>query len=127
MLTYDEHMQRVEKTKNDSLASHRPQLEMLRQASVSAESLTGNPHWDIFLQYLAAAIEDTEGQKKGFSDALADPSVVDTNDIMKAKLSLAECNGRIDAWKFVLSLPKDIIGMGTQAKELLGRMPKEDA
>ena len=124
MLTYDEHRKRAEDKRADVAVAHRPQLEMLRQAAVSASSLTGDRHWDVYLQYLAAAIEDTEEQEKGFMTAMADPAIVDHEAIMKAKLSMAECAGRIKAWRAALSLPKDIMGMGAQAKTLLERMEK---
>ncbi len=122
--TYDEHQARFEEKRAESAAAHRPQLEMLAQAAVKAELLTGDPNWDRFLSYLQAAAEATEAQRDGFAAIIADPATVNHERIMGAKIGLAECKGRLEAWNAVIALPKDLVEMGAQAKTLLERLPE---
>ncbi len=120
---YSEWKKGVDANKAERAAQHRPQLEMLAQAEVKAGLMTGDPNWDIFLSYLQAALETTEAQRDGFTAAIADPATVDHDRIMAAKICLAECKGRIEAFQAVISLPKDIQEMSAEAKALLERMP----
>ncbi len=104
-------------------AAHRPQLQMLARAGVNSRALTGDPLWDTFLSYLQAAVEQTEAQRDTFTATISDPKVVNGDQIMMAKTGLAECTGRLEAWNAVISLPKDLIEMGQEAKTLLDRLP----
>ena len=123
MLTLDEYKNRPEAKKLDD---QRPRLELLRQAAIRTELLTGSSEWDSFLGYIQAALEETEFQRKNLLSAIADPLCVDHNTIMQMKIALAECKGRIDAWQAVIELPKDLIEAGDKAKGLLERMTKEE-
>ncbi len=118
----DEFKARTGDKKAEREAAHRPQLQMLARAEVNSRMLTGEPLWDTFLSYLQAAVEQTEGQNAAFAATIADPRIVDGDMIMEAKTGLAECQGRIKAWNAVISLPKDLIEMGQEAKTLLGRI-----
>ncbi len=120
---YDEWKKKVDAGKAERAAEHRPQLEMLAQAEVKAGLLTGDQNFDIFLSYLQAALEVTEAQRDGFAAVIADPATVAHDRIMAAKICLAECKGRAEAFEAVISLPKDIMEMGAEAKTLLERMP----
>ena len=120
--TLDEYQSRPEASKPDD---QRPRLELLRQAAIRTELLTGTPDFDSFLGYIQAAMEGTEGQRESLVELLSDPLVVDHARIMQAKIALAECKGRIDAWQVVIKLPKDLIQAGDKAKGLLERMSKE--
>lgn len=122
-LSRDEWADRVEAKKAERDAAHRPQLDMLRQAAVGAELLTGNEHWDRYLSYLQAAVEETERQREGFQAIVNDAKTVDHGQLLVAKLAMAECRARIEAWKVAMSLPRDLIAMGEQAKDLLERLP----
>ena len=121
--TRDEYFGRPEAKKPDD---QRPRLELLRQAAIRTELLTGSSEWDSFLGYIQAVMEETEAQRKSLIELLSDPLVVDHVHIMQAKIALAECKGRIDAWQAVIELPKDLIEVGDKAKGLLERMTKED-
>ena len=123
-LSRDEWGDIVAARKREKTEGYRPQLEMLRQAAVPAEALTGDQNWDIHLRYVQAAIEDTEGQREAFQAILNDPRTVNSDELMAAKIAMVECGGRIEAFKACLSLPSDLMAMGEQAKELLERMPK---
>ena len=121
--TRDEYFGRSEAKKP---IDQRPRLELLRQAAVRTELLTGNSEWDSFLGYIQAALEETEFQRKNLFSAISDPLCVDHNAIMQIKIAIAECKGRIDAWQAVIELPKDLIEAGDKAKGLLERMTKEE-
>lgn len=123
-LSRDEWGDIVAAQKREKAEAHRPQLEMLRRAAVSAEALTGDEHWDRNLSYIQAAIEDTESQRDGFQAIVNDPRTVNGDEMMAAKMAMVECAARIEAFKACLSLPSDLMAMGDQAKELLERMPK---
>ena len=105
-------------------AAHRPQLEMVAQAVVKTEMLTGDALWDTFLSYLQSAVEQTSSQRDAFAAVISDSKTVQVETIMSAKIGLAECKARIEAWNAVISLPKDLIEMGSEAKTLLGRLPE---
>ncbi len=120
---YGEWHKRTEGKKAERAQERRPQLEMLAQAEVQAGLLTGDPNWDIFLSYIQAVLEVTKGQRDAFAAVIADPATVEHDRIMSAKIGLAECKGLIDAWEAVISLPKDILEVGREARTLLERMP----
>ncbi len=97
-------------------------LQMMKQAELKAEAVTGDPNWDTFLSYIQEAVEETEGQAKGFLAVLSDPTVVNQDRMMQMKIGLRECQARIDAFNAVMSLPKDLIKLGKDATALLKRM-----
>lgn len=119
--TLDEWKGRAPRT--ERAAEHRGSLEMLAQAEVSASQLTGAPHWDLYLSYLQAAVEQTKAQRDAFAAAVNDPRQVDYATMMMDKLSMAECNGRIAAWEAAIGLPRELKDMGEQAKALLEKLP----
>lgn len=121
--TRDEYFGRPEAKKP---IDQRPRFELLRQAAIRTELLTGNSEWDSFLGYIQAAMEGTEAQVQSWIELMSDPLIVDHDQIMRAKIVLAECKGRIDAWQAVIELPKDLIEAGNKAKGLLERMVEDD-
>lgn len=121
-MNLDEWEDRVAEGKREKAAEIRPRLEMLQQAAVKAEHLTGNEHWDWFLSYIQDAIETTEKHRTAFQSAMADPKTVSHESLLEAKIGIAECNSRIEAWKSAMELPKDFMEMGEQAKNLIDRL-----
>ena len=100
----------------------RQNLERVRQAAVKAELLVGDPNWDMFLSMVQAALETTQGQREQLISKLANPSMVNHEEIMQTKLLLAECQGTIGAWTAVLSLPGEIMKNGDKARIELDRI-----
>lgn len=100
----------------------RPRLELVAQAAVKANLLTGSPHWDTFLTYIQSAVDATERQLKGFEAKLSDPAIVNPDDMMRAKIWASECRGRRDALLAVLSLPADLMKAGEAARTVLERL-----
>lgn len=100
-------------------------LEQLQQAQVRMENLTGDPDWDLFLSYVEAGIQRTEREAVTHLDQLRSPTTVNVDEIMQLKMALHGCQARIDAWRAILELPKDIRDSGEQAKTLLERVDEE--
>ena len=94
-------------------------LEFLVQAQVKMENLTGDQYWDRFLSLVQAGLDKMKAQEVSLRDALCSPGMVDPNDIMAIKLSLANVGGQIASLEMVLQLPTDIINSGEQAKNRL--------
>lgn len=101
-----------------------PALEMMAQAAVAAENLTGYPEWDLFLSYIQAAIETTKGHQTSFDAILKDPLITDENELRRARIAYFQCAERVLAWEVVLQLPKDLKESGEKAKDILGRLPE---
>jgi hypothetical protein len=115
--TFDEFMRT--RPAHEPSAAEVKQLRGLRQAEVSADRLTGDPDWDVYLSYLHAAIEATARQKSSLEERLHSPDLVDHVEMLKIKIALSECTARIDAWTAALNLPSDIKKNGRNAKNLI--------
>ena len=102
--------------------AQRKQLVMLAQAVVEAENMTGVPEWDRFLSYVSAASEACGERAAALRDRIADPSVVGHDEIMQLKISLEGWIQRGLAFDAVIRLPKDLMEVGEDARELLERM-----
>ncbi len=88
------------------------------QAAVLAENLTGDKHWDHYLQCLQGSMEDfKEGERQNL-ELLADPRLVDHSDILRLKLALADIGGAIRALMYAIELPQTIKTAGKEAKSL---------
>ena len=88
------------------------------QAAVLAENLTGDKHWDHYLQCLQGSMEDfKEGERQNL-ELLADPRLVDHSDILRLKLALADMRGAIRALMYAIELPQTIKTAGKEAKSL---------
>lgn len=106
------------------LQQDRPALQMIRQAAVKAEYLTGDPNWDAFLSYLTAAKEQLATTSISFERILRDPTTVDHDTMMRAKIGLLECEAQIKFADAVISLPKNIRDEGEKAAGLLERIER---
>lgn len=100
----------------------RQNLEIMRQAAVKAELLTGDTHWDTFLSYLEAAKEAWEGECQTAIGMLKDPGVVDADEIMRLKIRVAQLEFGIGTIAGIISLPHDIKEQGEKAENLLTRL-----
>ena len=109
--------QRQERT-----AARRPQLEMLAQASLKAEHVTGHPAWDQFLTFIQAAIERERKALVSHETTLRNPLIVAHNDMLAAKVALVRCQERIWAWEAVMAIPAALIEGGERARALLAEV-----
>ncbi len=103
-------------------------LDVLQQAHVSIENVTGHADWDRYLSYLQAFIERTKVQREQFAAVLADPSITEHSDMMTAKIALLECDAQIKAWVAAITLPAQIkAGYEIEVEEWLKKSsPSED-
>ena len=93
-------------------------VKLALQAAVLAENLTGDKHWDHYLQCLQGSMEDfKEGERQNL-ELLADPRLVDHSDILRLKLALADMRGAIRALMYAIELPQTIKTAGKEAKSL---------
>jgi len=99
----------------------RGNLQMLAQAEVKADHVTGDAIWDWFASYITSAVESTQANKSALAAQLQSVDLVDDNEVRRIRTEIICCNVRIDAWNAVLSLPKDLKAMGEEAKGLLER------
>ena len=67
---------------------HRGHLEVIKQAAVSVENLTGHAQWDRFLSYLQASMDDAKGQEASLKTVLANPFTVNHDEMMRTKLPM---------------------------------------
>lgn len=100
-------------------------LELLTRAEVPAKALVGDPKWDIFLSQVQVAIEQSEAQAAGLEAKLADPDVVNHDQIMAVKTSLARVKGRIEAWKAAVELPAQIVSAAEAERDLVAELDEE--
>ena len=100
----------------------RPDLpEYWRQAAVSSENLTDAPHWDLFLSFIQAGVEDAEKIRGQYAETLLGSNVVNHEEMLLAKIGLAECDATIRAFKVVIKLPADMKENGDRAKSIIER------
>lgn len=118
----DEFHELMEKQGKERVNGQRTNLEMIRQAALKGEVLTGDQHWDTFLTYIQAAIEKTESVRDAYRMNLEASALVDANEIMAIRVGLLEANAMIAAWNAVLQLPKDLREQGGEAEKLLDRL-----
>lgn len=116
-----------EKQKQDvDVAAQRRQLTVLAQAEVLAENMTRVREWDLFLSYISAAREECVKEIDKMRVRISDPMIVDHAEVMRLKVLLEGWTQRKNAFEAVMSLPKDLLEMGSKAKALADRMPNYD-
>lgn len=88
------------------------------QAAVLAENLTGDEHWDYFLQCLQGALEASQSDETMLLERLASEHSVDHDTIMRLKLALMDARATIRTLKWTIALPHEIKETGKVAQEL---------
>ena len=122
-MTYDRaEVTHIANRKRIDAAPARRNLEIIAQAAVNTNLLLGHPLWDRFLTYIQAAIETTQTQLAEWQAKLSSSTLVNYEDLIRIKIAVAECTARIDAWKAIIHLPKELQKSGGQAKDLLAAM-----
>ena len=93
-------------------------IRLALQAAVCAESLTGDKHWDYYLQCMQGAVEQTREAESAQLERLADPLLVDRDTILRLKMSLASLQATALALEWAIELPQQIKATGNIAKGL---------
>ena len=95
--------------------AHDRNTELLQQAAVSAQLLTGSPHWDRFLSLLQNLLEEADQQAEDCRRVLCDTGRIDQTEAMGMKILLAKCEARILTLQAVMAYPKQIIAKAATA------------
>lgn len=103
--------------KKQQFKEQRPDLIQAIRSEVSATKLTGDRHWDRFLEHIQGVIDQKKEQKQRTEADLCSPSVVDHEQIVKLKLRLREDAGWIDALELVQTLPQELQDLGGEARK----------
>ena len=108
MTTFD--FQTYKKIAEENKAKPSGQVnQMFRQAAVSAELLTSDPHWDYFLSIIQEDINQTEELVKSLQEQLTSATIVNHDDIIKLKIGIAQFEARISVLRQMQEVPKTII------------------
>jgi hypothetical protein len=113
----------VARTQRKAPPDDRRNLQMIQQAAVSAEALTGDAHWDKFLQYLQAALESNARQRDAYMNELANPLLVNADEVQKRRIAVMRLNERIEVLSFVMQMPTHLIRLGASASATLKTLP----
>jgi nitroreductase len=91
-------------------------IKLALQAAVLATNLTGDQHWDYYLQCLQGHIEAFREAEAANMELLADTRLVAHDDILRVKMALAEIRATIKALQWAVELPSTIKDDGKKAK-----------
>lgn len=96
-----------------------PDLRIAQQGAVEAQRLTGDPHWDVYLQVLQGRVDTVRKVLESHELRLADPDIVEYADIIATKAQVARSKAEIAALEFAMQVPVDLIKNGTDAAAAL--------
>ena len=83
--------------------------ELLRQASVKSDLLVNDPHWDTYLSYIQAQVEQLEKMVEDATAKLVDPKVIDHEEMIQAKMIIGEASAMIRAFTMAMGFPTAIM------------------
>ena len=88
--------------------------DLLRQAQVATEKLTGLPEWDVFLQRIQAWIDDERQKLAAMAEHM--PPSMTSEQVLQAHRHIIDSRAKVEAWEQVLALPKALLSppAGTQ-------------
>jgi|TARA_Y100000310_G_scaffold153951_1_gene153512 hypothetical protein len=109
-----------------ALANIQREIQMTAKAAVDAEALTGDPHWDVFLQYIQAAIDGAVLERDGLAAThiLDVDASWDDESIRHARARMLCCKERIRVLEAILTIPADL---KSKAEEVLSLVERLDA
>ena len=93
-------------------------LRLVLQAAVQADNLTGDQHWDYYLQCLQGKVEEFQAAERHNLERLADSRVIDHSALLTVKMALADIRATIRALEWAIELPQSIKETGKAAKAL---------
>lgn len=102
------------------------ELQLLEQAAVSVEAVTGHPAWDRFLSMISAMIAKFEGMEEAALERISNPGTVDQNELMLAKIALAEARAAKTALQATMKLPSEIINAREIAVDRIEALAADD-
>lgn len=84
--------------------------ELLRQAQVATDKLTGQPEWDVFLQRIQAWIDDERRKLAAMAEHM--PPNMTSEQVLQAHRHMIDSRAKVEAWEQVLALPKALLSPG---------------
>lgn len=103
------------------------QLKAQVHEAVRATAITGDANWDHFLALVEGRIAQYRGMIASKQAQLGDPTLVNAEQIMLLKVTLACLQASMGELEVVISLPKMLIESGSEAASKLAAMNIPDA
>lgn len=97
----------------------------LAHAAPPMEVLTTSEPWNKYLEYLQGQIEETEKRLEGYREKLTDPSILDPEGMLYAKVFYLRLQERLHTLKFVMQIPKHLVESGKIARDQVGNLGGE--
>lgn len=94
-------------------------LRVARQAAVTAEKLTGDPHWNAFLQMLQAEIEDLRAKASAEREKAMGNRPLDTAEREMHRIEALVCEAVAGTLERVQGFPAELLRQGREADQLL--------
>lgn len=101
-------------------------LRVMERAALDAEHLTNDGRWDKYLTYLQAAKDRLIRVRDAAAAMLQDPRVVSADAMLAAKISFVAADAQIECLSAVMSIPKEIIAAGENARDMLTKLGASD-
>jgi len=92
----------------------------IQRAALSASYVTGDEHWDAFLEMVNASLVSRRDGMDQAVEALKGSNDFSPESLIRQKLAVRQLGCEIEALEWVIGLPKLIMEKSDKAKELLG-------
>ncbi len=112
----------LEEKAKERIRRQAPDLRAQERAALSTVYVTGDEHWDYFLQIVQAKIEGLTVERDKATEALKNSDDFSTEILINQKLAVRLFGKEIEALEWVIELPQIIMEKGERAKELLGKL-----
>ena len=112
----------LEKKAKEQIRRQAPDLRAQEHAALSAAYVTGDEHWDHFLEVVQAKIEKSTTERDKAAEALKNSDDFSTEILINQKLAVRLFGKEVEALEWVIELPQIIMEKGERAKELLGKL-----
>lgn len=98
----------------------------LTQAQPALETLTQSPQWDLFLSYIASAIDTWQKEHAKLSETLSKVAL-SIDEVLRVRHAMVVLSERINTAQYISQLPKDLITAGDKALALEARFEEQQA
>lgn len=86
--------------------------DLLRQAKLATEYVTGLPEWDVFLQRIQAFVNDERAVIAAMAENM--PATMTSEQVLMAHRRILESKAKVEAWERVLALPKNLLSAASE-------------
>lgn len=117
----EEYEDYASKKREEGTRSRLPMLRALSAVAPQMQALTNDQKWDQYLAYLSGMLEELREARVAAMTRLADPSLVNRDQIMQVKMALAINDAQIMAFEIARDLPKAIMDSADAARIVIER------